>query len=63
VGDDAKGDAECLVACPTCERTGQQLPAAGRPCVACAGRGLVTAAAAETIADSQEMEVDPPGDG
>jgi DnaJ-class molecular chaperone len=54
---------DSLVACPTCEGTGQQLPADGRPCVMCAGSGLVTADAAETIVESEEMEVDPPGDG
>jgi hypothetical protein len=51
------------VACPTCEGTGQQLPADGRTCVMCDGSGLVTADAAKTIVESEEMEVDPPGDG
>jgi DnaJ-class molecular chaperone len=54
---------EGLVACPTCEGTGQQLPATGRPCVTCAGRGLVTAAAAKTIVESEELEIQPGGDG
>jgi DnaJ-class molecular chaperone len=67
MGDDEKDETRdnptCLVACPTCEGTGQQLPADGRPCVMCDGSGLVTADAAKTIVESEEMEVDPPGDG
>ena len=52
-----------LVACPSCEGTGQQLPADGRPCVMCSGSGLIRADAAEDIDRSGEMEVEPPGEG
>ena len=50
------------VACPTCEGTGQQLPADGRTCPVCAGTGLVTAEVAETILESEVMEVRPKDD-
>jgi DnaJ-class molecular chaperone len=51
------------VACPTCDGDGRTGPTDGRPCVTCAGSGLVTADVAKTIAESEELEVDPPGDG
>jgi hypothetical protein len=51
------------VACPSCEGTGQPLPVDGRPCGMCARSGLVTADVAKEIAASEEMEVEPKGDG
>jgi DnaJ-class molecular chaperone len=63
MGDGEQDVTQCLVACPTCEGTGQQLPADRRTCVMCDGSGLVTADAAKEIVESDEREVEPKGDG
>ena len=64
-GMDEAGVPGDMVACPTCEGTGRQLPPTpnARPCVVCAGSGLVRADVAESIAESEVMEVEPKGEG
>jgi hypothetical protein len=50
------------VVCPSCEGTGR---AGGRPCVLCAGSGQLSPAVAEDPAadDTEELEIQPGGDG
>ena len=64
-GDEDEDEDETvrLVVCPACEGTGRMGPADGRPCVMCAGRGMFTAEVAKEITRSDEMGVEPPGDG